>query len=265
VLGEWADGTNAVWYAGEGDYLNAGLSAAEAIPFAGWGAAAEKLGLKATKKVEVEAAGKGLDDVIGAACSFSSETRVLLADGTTKPISEVTVGDRVAAQDPESGQVTGREVTHVWVHDDDLVRLEIAGAIVRTTEDHPFWNDTDAQWQRADQLDFGDMVLASDGRRIKVGLLLGSAGRGTAYNLTVEGIHTYHVLFGEAAVLVHNACKAINLPPGYKKVAIDLDHVKSGHVAGVLGSAQTRAYSHLHGQTRSFRRRFARPMRIVPE
>jgi Pretoxin HINT domain len=77
--------------------------------------------------------------------------------------------------------------------------------VVRTTEDHPFWNETDREWQRADQLDSGDFVLTSDGRRVKVGVLVGSAGRGSAYNFTVEGLHTYHVLFGTDAVLVHNA------------------------------------------------------------
>jgi hypothetical protein len=138
-------------------------------------------------------------------CSFGGETRVLMADGTTKPISEIEPGDMVLAQDPETGEIGAREVTDAWVHDDDLVRLEIDGEIVRTTEDHPFWNDTDREWQRADQLDHGDLVLTADGRRVKVGQVLGSAGRGSAYNLSVEGLHTYHVLFGDEAVLVHNS------------------------------------------------------------
>lgn len=145
------------------------------------------------------------------ACSFGGETRVLMADGTTKPISEVEVGDMVMAQDPETGEVSARKVTHAWVHDDDLVKLEIDGDIVRTTEDHPFWNDTDREWQRADQLDAGDLVLTADGRRVKVGVLIGSAGRGSAFNFTVEGLHTYHVLFGTDAVLVHNACPTMEL------------------------------------------------------
>ena len=139
-------------------------------------------------------------------CSFGGETRVLMADGSTKPISEVEVGDMVLAQDPESGEIGARRVTDAWVHDDDLVRLEIDGDVVRTTEDHRFWNDTDKQWQRADQLDTGDYVLNAEGRRVKTGVLIGSAGRGSAYNFTVEGLHTYHVLFGEDAVLVHNEC-----------------------------------------------------------
>jgi RHS repeat-associated protein len=143
---------------------------------------------------------------VGKSCfkSFGGETRVLMGDGTTKPISQVAVGDFVLAQDPETGEVSARRVTDTWVHDDDLVRLEIGGDVVRTTEDHPFWNATDNEWQRADELSVGDSVLTADGRRVKVGVLLGTAGRGSAYNLTIEGLHTYHVLFGGDAVLVHN-------------------------------------------------------------
>ena len=44
VVGEVADGLNAVWYAAEGDTVNAALSAAGMVPFLGWGAAAAKFG-----------------------------------------------------------------------------------------------------------------------------------------------------------------------------------------------------------------------------
>jgi hypothetical protein len=51
VVGEIADGANAAWYAAEGDYLNAGLSAAAMVPFVGWAATGGKLGVKAYKAV----------------------------------------------------------------------------------------------------------------------------------------------------------------------------------------------------------------------
>jgi hypothetical protein len=76
-------------------------------------------------------------------CSFSAETEVVMADGTTKPISEVEVGDWVVAEDPETGERGVREVTRLWVHQDTIVDLEIDGHDVATTEDHPFWNHTD--------------------------------------------------------------------------------------------------------------------------
>lgn len=46
VVGEAADGANAVWYAAEGDYLSAALSAAAMIPGAGWAATGAKYGAK---------------------------------------------------------------------------------------------------------------------------------------------------------------------------------------------------------------------------
>lgn len=49
-IGEIADGINAGWYAAEGDYTNAALSAAAMIPFAGWGATATKVGMKVMPK-----------------------------------------------------------------------------------------------------------------------------------------------------------------------------------------------------------------------
>jgi RHS repeat-associated protein len=84
------------------------------------------------------------------ACSFAAATGVVMADGSRKPIAEVEVGDRVLAADPQTGERGARTVTHVWKHADTLVELETAdGATVTTTEDHPFWNATDQQWQPA--------------------------------------------------------------------------------------------------------------------
>ena len=76
-----------------------------------------------------------------------------MADGTTKPISEVEVGDEVLTYDPETGERGPRKVTDLWVHQDTLVDLEIGGSLIATTEDHPFWNETERRWQRADATD----------------------------------------------------------------------------------------------------------------
>lgn len=50
-LGAFADGANAVWYAAEGDWTNAGLSAMGAIPIAGDAATAARLANRATDAV----------------------------------------------------------------------------------------------------------------------------------------------------------------------------------------------------------------------
>jgi Pretoxin HINT domain len=158
---------------------------------------------------------------VSGACSFEGATRVLMADGTTKRIEDVRVGDSVLAQDPETGEKSARKVTHLWVHDDEYVRLEIDGATVLTTANHPFWDDTDKRWERADELGVGDMVLTADGRRVRVGHMQSAAGHGAAYNLTVEGLHTYHVLVGHDAVLVHNVCPVVELAENVTQPKLD--------------------------------------------
>ncbi|MFC5264964.1 polymorphic toxin-type HINT domain-containing protein [Kribbella qitaiheensis] len=142
----------------------------------------------------------------GGACSFSGETLVEMADGSRKPISQVEEGDEVLATDPETGERGPRLVTRQWVHADTVLELETDSGTLTTTEDHPFWNATDGRFQRADQLDPGDQLLTADGQKVRVkGIRHASQRVAPAYNLTVDDIHTYYVLAGDAPVLVHNA------------------------------------------------------------
>jgi hypothetical protein len=139
------------------------------------------------------------------ACSFSGETLVLMADGAKKPIEDIQVGDEVLATDPKTGEQAAKKVEAVFVHDDTVFDLAVEGEVIATTEDHPFWSVTDRRFQRADELAKGEHLLGADGHVITVsGLQLGTARRALAYNLTVEGIHTYHV--AEGSILVHNTC-----------------------------------------------------------
>ncbi len=199
-------------YASGPGVSNVAFCAAEFIPGAGKADEAVQVVRKADEVFAVRRADNlvptsSIDDVAQALCSFGGATPVLLADDTTKLISEIEVGDWVFAENPETGERGQRQVTHLWVHQDELIQLEIDGHKVATTQDHPFWNDTDNLWQRADQLDEGDQVRTADGDLISVGGIdWTSAHTSTAYNLTVEGIHTYFVAIGSEEVLVHNTC-----------------------------------------------------------
>ncbi|NIK62307.1 polymorphic toxin-type HINT domain-containing protein [Kribbella shirazensis] len=181
--------------------------------------------------------------------SFSGETLVEMGDGTRKPISQVKVGDEVLATDPETGERGPRKVTHLWVHTDTLLELEVEGGTLTTTEDHPFWNATDSAYQRADQLDPGDKLLGADGRLVRViGLSAGSHRVATAYNLTVDDIHTYYVLVGSTPVLVHNSngCGTVGSVDALIK---NLDNDVIFHytdqkgLQGIIGSGTIRADS----------------------
>ena len=142
------------------------------------------------------------------ACSFVGATTVLVAHGTRRAIEEVRVGDKVIATDPETGEQEDKVVEHVVVQGDTDMDLVVDGEVITTTEDHPFWSVTEQRFERADQLAVGEEVLGADGRVITVsGLKVGTEHRAQAYDLEIEGIHTYHV--GDSEILVHNVCPSI--------------------------------------------------------
>jgi hypothetical protein len=147
-----------------------------------------------------------LDDVIRTCGSFSADTRVVMADGRTRPISDIVEGDAVLATDPNTGESGPRLVTAVWPHQDLLVELDIDGESVTTTEDHPFWNATDGEWQRARDLEAGDGLLTLAGGLIAVeGLDWETYHFAQAFDLTVSGFHTFYVEDdGGNQILVHN-------------------------------------------------------------
>ena len=188
------------------------------VPGAGWAGKAATTAARVAKTLgsgiakAVRAAEKFASTVgktAAKACSFSGATLVLMADGTSKAISLVEVGDQVLATDPETGEHVAKTVEHVWEHDDTLTDLVVDGQVITTTEDHPFWNATDHQFQRADQLDPGDRVEAANGSLLTVtGLNLATARKAAAYNLTIADIHTYHV--GNNEILVHNDCGLVD-------------------------------------------------------
>ena len=138
-------------------------------------------------------------------CSFAGATPVLMADGSHKAIDQIVAGDRVIASDPATGEKAAKEVKKVFVHEDATLRLSVDGDEISTTEDHPFWSVTDSRFERADQLSSGELVLAADGESVQVNEMDPSSSTvELAYNLAVDGIHTYHV--GSMEILVHNTC-----------------------------------------------------------
>jgi RHS repeat-associated protein len=179
------------------------------------------------------------------ACSFSGDTEVLMADGTTKPIKDVQVGDQVQATDPETGETGARTVAAVWHHQDTVLELVTAdGATVTTTEDHPFWNATDYEWQQAQQLDPGDHLYATNARPLRViGLNLATIHTAAAYNLTIRDTHTYYVFAGNNPVLVHNggpSCGADWIDPD--KLPHHYKHAQDFDVNGPYGKGNRQKF-----------------------
>ncbi|MEH1123040.1 polymorphic toxin-type HINT domain-containing protein [Micromonospora sp. CPCC 206061] len=143
--------------------------------------------------------------------SFTADTRVVLADGSTKPIGEVKLGDVVLATDPESGRTAARKVTRLIVGEGykDLVDVTLdAGdgqvSTVTATDGHPFWVADLSQWVDAGDLAVGAMLRTSAGTYVQVSAVHAYTQPQRVHNLTVEDLHTYYVLAGNTPVLVHN-------------------------------------------------------------
>ncbi|GLF93031.1 polymorphic toxin-type HINT domain-containing protein [Streptomyces yaizuensis] len=143
--------------------------------------------------------------------SFLAGTAVLMADGTTKDIEDVEVGDMVMALDPEKGEWGSRAVTHLIRTDADrkLNKLSIAteGGVqpLIATDEHPFWSPSERRWVNAVDLKAGMTLLTNVGTTVLVTANRAYAERVKTYNLTVDDLHTYYVVSGGTALLVHNA------------------------------------------------------------
>ncbi|PWS47578.1 hypothetical protein DLE01_30440 [Streptomyces sp. FT05W] len=143
--------------------------------------------------------------------SFPSGTPVLLADGTTRAIEDVRIGDKVAASDPDAGLTAPRPVTNTFTTegDKDFTRLTITTdhgpATITATDNHPFWLEEDHRWKNAGDLQAGDTLRTPNDAAVAVTGVRDQQGPRRTHDLTVNGLHTYYVLAGVTPVLVHNA------------------------------------------------------------
>ncbi|MFI9384800.1 LamG-like jellyroll fold domain-containing protein [Kutzneria sp. NPDC052558] len=204
-------------------FSGGGSSAAAAADGEGSGAAAEEAPVAGTEKAT------------STEChSFTGSTGVLMADGSSRPISQVKVGDQVANAVPGDAAVQSHTVQRVIVTqtDHDFVKLTlkkvgkaIAGltltatavlggaspvavaqtdSTLTTTYHHPFYDVTRAAFVEAVDLHPGDHLQTVDGATAEVTTIQQYHQNETTYDLTVGGLHTYYVDAGATAVLVHN-------------------------------------------------------------
>ncbi|WP_344466976.1 RHS repeat-associated core domain-containing protein [Kitasatospora kazusensis] len=156
--------------------------------------------------------------------SFPAGTLVLLADGSTKAIDQLTTGTAVAATDPQTGTNTPEPVTATIVghQDQDFTELTLAvtpepsspptdhnspaqSAKITSTKHHPYWDITTRRWTDATDLHPGDQVRSATATPVTVQAVRNfHTTPQSAYNLTVADLHTYYVLAGATPVLVHN-------------------------------------------------------------
>ncbi|WP_435647326.1 polymorphic toxin-type HINT domain-containing protein [Kitasatospora purpeofusca] len=214
-----ADLINCGLYGLQKDVENALLACAGAIPLAGDAAAIAKLAKWAEK---IPGSGKVVNFLkklfakVPGSClkknSFPAGTRVQMADGTTEPIDQVSVGEQVLATDPLTGETGGHPIDAVIYTPDDRAFTDLqiqsedgAAHNLTATDNHPFWSETAKAWIDAADLNTGERLRTPSAGAAKVVAIDHRATLQAAYNLTVRDLHTYYVLAGTAPILVHNS------------------------------------------------------------
>lgn len=163
---------------------------------------------------------------------FVAGTRVLMADGTQKPIEKVSVGDLVLSRHEKTGEVAAKSVRRTFIHHDkSTLVLQLGNELIETTREHPFYVEGKG-FVPAGQLLLCNSIVTRAGPAVALSTIERTGTRKTVYNLEVEDFHTYFV--GNSALWVHNLC--IGLPADLQKLHKDR---KVWHMPKVEGSPAT--------------------------
>jgi hypothetical protein len=134
---------------------------------------------------------------------FVGSTQVLMADGLTKAIDAIAVGDHVMARDEKTGLVAVSAVDRVFRHHvaETLLLQMDGGEMVETTAEHRFAAE-ERGFVSAGQLRPGDRLSTHNQRDAAVVSTRARSADATVYNLSVDRLHTFFI--GGAGLWVHN-------------------------------------------------------------
>ncbi|PIZ78583.1 MAG: hypothetical protein CO156_00955 [Candidatus Pacebacteria bacterium CG_4_9_14_3_um_filter_40_12] len=124
---------------------------------------------------------------MGGGC-FTGDTPVLMANGSTKAIEMIQVGDTVLTKKfpTDSSLVTAKVI--------DTTKTKVAGYLIlngtlKVTPEHRLWVHN--SWKTADTLSVGDTLLDADGQEVAIESIEWQAGSFDVYNLTIDTYQTY--------------------------------------------------------------------------
>ncbi|MFJ9034802.1 polymorphic toxin-type HINT domain-containing protein [Streptomyces sp. NPDC102274] len=143
---------------------------------------------------------------------FLAGTPILLADGTTKNIEDIQVGDKVLSTNPTTGETNAQPVTELLPSEGDkkLNELTITTADgnqkITATAEHPFWIPKANAWINAADLKPGTTLSTPNGTTAKIANNRPYTDHVRTYNFAVANLHTYYALAGATPLLVHNTC-----------------------------------------------------------
>lgn len=145
---------------------------------------------------------------------FLPGTMVLMADGSSRPIEEIRIGDQVlsfAGENSMDKQIVTVQGVHSYVVDNYMVINDS----LRVTGEHEIF--LNGKWRYAGYSQVGDELIGMDGEVIRIDKIEYVEAPGTrVYNLNVNKTHTY---FAEG-IYVHNAEKGGSERSEFKDVSL---------------------------------------------
>ncbi|WKX09799.1 Hint domain-containing protein [Streptomyces sp. NL15-2K] len=134
-----------------------------------------------------------------------------MANGMVKPISEVKAGDYVLTAEPGKKKKESHRVKQVIVTKTDrnyvdvIVDTKAGPKTIQTTKHHQFYEASRNAWTQAGDLKAGHELQNGDGAPTRIVEVKSYTAQRVTYDLSIEDLHTYYVVAGPSAVLVHNA------------------------------------------------------------
>jgi len=119
---------------------------------------------------------------------FLAGTQITMADGTTKPIEQIAVGDVVLAYDKATGEMKPDPVKRLHEPFTADSYLLVNGRL-RITPTQPVFSD--GRWLDMGDLRVGDTLTAANGSAVKIESLEVVEGPVTVYNFDVNPFETF--------------------------------------------------------------------------
>ncbi|MFC1992915.1 polymorphic toxin-type HINT domain-containing protein [Chloroflexota bacterium] len=139
-----------------------------------------------------------LDDIVGQLQAlqeftpnfcFAFDTLVLMADSSTKPISDVQAGDMVKAYDIETGQTVISDV--MGTNEGEADYYYLINGDLEVTPPHPFFT-AEGQWVKIADLKLGDKVRSFEGLVEITSIEKVNSGQRIG-NISVRDFHNFFV------------------------------------------------------------------------
>ncbi len=175
--------------------------------------------------------------MLSRAC-FTGEM-LLDAEGGKKRADSIRVGDRLWSRDEGDPGGPGelKVVEEVFVRESPVLNIHVAGQIIRTTDEHPFYVEGRG-WIPAAKLRIGERLCTRHGQLVPVEGIADSGQVTAVYNWRIADYHTYFVSTNEqaASIWAHNACSGTSGATKAARIGTQI-HVAYSKIVAKLGYA----------------------------